>query len=159
MQIEVGSKITLSAHPDPCSGGLRDYEVYRFNNTIISTGDAKVFKYFWKIENFTKRLQAAPVGMGATFSSAVFVISGLNLRLHARTVERKADGDLLYVQLEQLSAWDDELRKTPNVILASGAMYGQMETKKFFRHKIIILNQVSEAIGHKRLFITRTYCL
>uniref|UniRef100_A0A182F464 Uncharacterized protein n=2 Tax=Anopheles albimanus TaxID=7167 RepID=A0A182F464_ANOAL len=123
------------------TGGLRDYEVYRFNNTIISTGDAKVFKYFWKIENFTKRLQAAPVGMGATFSSAVFVISGLNLRLHARTVERKAGGDLLYVQLEQLSAWDDELRKTPNVILASGAMYGQMETKKFFRHKIIILNQ------------------
>ncbi|XP_050094225.1 uncharacterized protein LOC126576947 [Anopheles aquasalis] len=122
------------------TGGLRDYEVYRFNNTIISTGDAKVFKYFWKIENFTKRLQSAPVGIGPTFSSAVFVISGLNLRLHARTVER-AGGDLLYVQLEQLSAWDDELRKTPNVVLASGAMYGQMETKKFFRHKIIILNQ------------------
>ncbi|ETN65423.1 hypothetical protein AND_002811 [Anopheles darlingi] len=122
------------------TGGLRDYEVYRFNNTIISTGDAKVFKYFWKIENFTKRLQTAPVGMGATFSSAVFVISGLNLRLHAKTVE-KPGGNLLYVQLEQLSAWDDELRKTPNVILASGAMYGQMETKKFFRHKIIILNQ------------------
>uniref|UniRef100_A0A2M4ASA0 Putative secreted protein n=1 Tax=Anopheles triannulatus TaxID=58253 RepID=A0A2M4ASA0_9DIPT len=122
------------------TGGLRDYEVYRFNNTIISTGDAKVFKYFWKIEHFTKRLQAASVRNGATFSSAVFVISGLNLRLHARTVER-AGGDLLTVQLEQLSAWDDELRKTPNVILASGAMYGQMETKKFFRHKIIILNQ------------------
>ncbi|XP_058067099.1 uncharacterized protein LOC131216585 [Anopheles bellator] len=122
------------------TGGLRDYEVYRFNNTVISTGDAKVFKYFWKIEHFTKRLRAAPTGRGATFGSAVFVISGLNLRLRARTAT-KADGDVLNVQLEQLSAFDDELRKTPNVILASGALYGQVETKKFFRHKIIILNQ------------------
>ncbi|XP_052860487.1 uncharacterized protein LOC128267641 [Anopheles cruzii] len=122
------------------TGGLRDYEVYRFNNTVISTGDAKVFKYFWKIEHFTKRLRSGPAGKGATFGSAVFVISGLNLRLRASTAT-KADGDVLNVQLEQLSAFDDELRKTPNVILASGALYGQVETKKFFRHKIIILNQ------------------
>uniref|UniRef100_A0A182NQ17 Uncharacterized protein n=1 Tax=Anopheles dirus TaxID=7168 RepID=A0A182NQ17_9DIPT len=122
------------------TGGLRDYEVYRFNNTVISSGDAKVFKYFWKIENFMKRVRAAADTKGATFSSAVFVISGLNLRLHAK-IAKKPSGEVLYVQLEQLSAFDDALRKTPNVILASGALYGQVETTKFFRHKIMILNQ------------------
>ncbi|XP_052900233.1 uncharacterized protein LOC128306686 [Anopheles moucheti] len=122
------------------TGGLRDYEVYRFNNTVISSGDAKVFKYFWKIENFMKRVRAITTLNGATFSSPVFVISGLNLRLHAKTT-MKSNGEVLYVQLEQLSASDDALRKTPNVILASGALYGQVETKKFFRHKIMILNQ------------------
>ncbi|XP_053659391.1 uncharacterized protein LOC128708439 [Anopheles marshallii] len=122
------------------TGGLRDYEVYRFNNTVISSGDAKVFKYFWKIENFMKRVRAITTLNGATFSSPVFVISGLNLRLHAKTII-KSNGEVLYVQLEQLAASDDALRKTPNVILASGALYGQVETKKFFRHKIMILNQ------------------
>uniref|UniRef100_A0A182W870 Uncharacterized protein n=1 Tax=Anopheles minimus TaxID=112268 RepID=A0A182W870_9DIPT len=122
------------------TGGLRDYEVYRFNNTVISSGDAKVFKYFWKIENFMKRVRSTLNINGATFSSPVFVISGLNLRLHAKTV-MKSNGEVLYVQLEQLSASDDALRKTPNVILASGALYGQVETKTFFRHKIMILNQ------------------
>ncbi|XP_050070047.1 uncharacterized protein LOC126558135 [Anopheles maculipalpis] len=123
------------------TGGLRDYEVYRFNNTVISSGDAKVFKYFWKIENFMSRVRAATTSLkGATFSSPVFVISGLNLRLHAKTT-MKPNGEVLHVQLEQLSASDDALRKTPNVILASGALYGQVETKKFFRHKIMILNQ------------------
>uniref|UniRef100_A0A182MQ35 Uncharacterized protein n=1 Tax=Anopheles culicifacies TaxID=139723 RepID=A0A182MQ35_9DIPT len=122
------------------TGGLRDYEVYRFNNTIISSGDAKVFKYFWKIENFMKRVRATTNINGATFSSPVFVISGLNLRLHAKTT-MKSYGEVLYVQLEQLSASDDALRKAPNVILASGALYGQVETKTFFRHKIMILNQ------------------
>lgn len=123
------------------TGGLRDYEVYRFNNTVISSGDAKVFKYFWKIENFMSRVRAATTSTkGATFSSPVFVISGLNLRLHAKTT-LKPNGEVLHVQLEQLSASDDALRKTPNVILASGALYGQVETKKFFRHKIMILNQ------------------
>uniref|UniRef100_A0A182YE27 Uncharacterized protein n=1 Tax=Anopheles stephensi TaxID=30069 RepID=A0A182YE27_ANOST len=123
------------------TGGLRDYEVYRFNNTVISSGDAKVFKYFWKIENFMSRLRAATGAKGATFSSPVFVISGLNLRLHAKTTVKPVHGEVLHVQLEQLSASDDALRKTPNVILASGALYGQVETKKFFRHKIMILNQ------------------
>ncbi|XP_049293634.1 uncharacterized protein LOC125769149 [Anopheles funestus] len=122
------------------TGGLRDYEVYRFNNTVISSGDAKVFKYFWKIENFMKRVRASSNATGATFSSAVFVISGLNLRLHAKTT-MTSNGEVVYVQLEQLLASDDALRKTPNVILASGAHYGQVETKTFFRHKIMILNQ------------------
>uniref|UniRef100_A0AAG5D154 Uncharacterized protein n=1 Tax=Anopheles atroparvus TaxID=41427 RepID=A0AAG5D154_ANOAO len=122
------------------TGGLRDYEVYRFNNTVISSGDAKVFKYFWKIEHFTKRVRSAPDISKATFSSAVFVISGLNLRLHA-SIASKSYGDVLYVQLEQLSSSDDALRKTPNVILLSGKTYGQVQTGTFFRHKIVILNQ------------------
>ncbi|XP_061517858.1 uncharacterized protein LOC1272689 isoform X2 [Anopheles gambiae] len=122
------------------TGGLRDYEVYRFNNTVISSGDAKVFKYFWKIEHFMQRVRSASNMVGATFSSPVFVISGLNLRLHAK-ITTKSVGEILNVQLEQLSASDEALRKTPNVILASGVLYGQMETQKFFRHKIMILNQ------------------
>ncbi|EAA07092.4 AGAP010350-PA, partial [Anopheles gambiae str. PEST] len=118
------------------TGGLRDYEVYRFNNTVISSGDAKVFKYFWKIEHFMQRVRSASNMVGATFSSPVFVISGLNLRLHAK-ITTKSVGEILNVQLEQLSASDEALRKTPNVILASGVLYGQMETQKFFRNFLI----------------------
>lgn len=118
------------------SGGLRDYEVYRFNNTVVSSGDAKVFKYFWKIEHFTQRLQSNLT----TLTSPVFVISGLNLRLKATL---NHDGkDNIYLQVEQLSPMDDELRKKPNVILQEGTLYGAVETKKFLRHKIILLNQV-----------------
>ncbi|KAL9704713.1 hypothetical protein quinque_008231 [Culex quinquefasciatus] len=116
-------------------GGLRDYEVYRFNNTVVSSGDAKVFKYFWKIEHFTQRLQSNLT----TLTSPVFVISGLNLRLKATL---NHDGkDNIYLQVEQLSPMDDELRKKPNVILQEGTLYGAVETKKFLRHKIILLNQ------------------
>ncbi|XP_053669794.1 uncharacterized protein LOC128720165 [Anopheles nili] len=122
------------------TGGLRDYEVYRFNNTIISSGDAKVFKYFWKIEHFMKQIRSSSDINAVSFLSPVFVISGLNLRLHGRTINH-AKGDVFQVQLEQLSAFDDALIKTPNVILAYGALYGQVETKTFFRHTIMILNQ------------------
>ncbi|XP_053685756.1 uncharacterized protein LOC128735289 [Sabethes cyaneus] len=117
------------------TGGLRDYEVYRFNNTIVSSGDAKVFKYFWKIEHFTERLQSNV----SILTSPVFVISGLNLRLKATLNHNGKDN--IYLQLEQLSPMDDELRKKPNVILQEGSLYGGVETKKYLRHKIILLNQ------------------
>lgn len=117
------------------TGGLRDYEVYRFNNTVVSSGDAKVFKYFWKIEHFTERLQSNV----SILTSPVFVISGLNLRLKATLNHESKDN--VYLQVEQLSPMDDELRKKPNVILQEGSLYGGVETKKYLRHKIILLNQ------------------
>lgn len=117
------------------TGGLRDYEVYRFNNTVISSGETKVFKYFWKIEHFTERLQSNV----SVLSSPVFVISGLNLRIKATL---NHDGkDNIYLQVEQLSPLDDEMRKRPNVILQEGSLYDSVETKKFLRHKIVLLNQ------------------
>lgn len=117
------------------TGGLRDYEVYRFNNTVISSGETKVFKYFWKIEHFTERLQSNV----SVLTSPVFVISGLNLRIKATL---NHDGkDNMYLQVEQLSPMDDELRKRPNVILQEGSLYDAVETKKFLRHKIILMNQ------------------
>lgn len=117
------------------TGGLRDYEVYRFNNTVISSGETKVFKYFWKIENFTERLQSN----ASVLTSPVFVISGLHLRIKATL---NHDGkDHMYLQVEQLSPMDDELRKRPNVILQEGSLYDAVETKKFLRHKIILMNQ------------------
>ncbi|EAT32863.1 AAEL014894-PA, partial [Aedes aegypti] len=116
-------------------GGLRDYEVYRFNNTVISSGETKVFKYFWKIERFTERLQSNL----SVLSSPVFVISGLNLRIKATL--NHGEKDNMYLQVEQLSPLDDELRKRPNVILQEGSLYDSVETKKFLRHKIVLLNQ------------------
>ncbi|XP_055624294.1 uncharacterized protein LOC129767423 [Toxorhynchites rutilus septentrionalis] len=117
------------------TGGLRDYEVYRFNNTVVSSGDTKVFKYFWKVDRFTERLQSNV----SSFTSPIFVISGLNLRLKATLNYGKKDH--IYLQVEQLSPMDDELRKKPNVILQEGSLYGGVETKEYLRHKIILLNQ------------------
>lgn len=126
-------------------GGLRDYEVYRFNNTVISSGETKVFKYFWKIERFTERLQSNV----SVLSSPVFVISGLNLRIKATL--NHGEKDNMYLQVEQLSPLDDELRKRPNVILQEGSLYDSVETKKFLRHKIVLLNQVWMVRGFVRI--------
>lgn len=117
------------------TGGLRDYEVNRFNNTVISSGETKVFKYFWKIERFTERLQSNV----SVLTSPVFVISGLNLRIKA-TLNHEGK-DIMYLQVEQLSPMDVELQKRPNVILQEGTLYDAVETKKFLRHKIILMNQ------------------
>ena len=115
--------------------GLRDFEVYKFNNTIVKSGETKIFTYFWRIDNLKTKLK----NNIETLTSPTFSISGLSLRVKATL--NHLNRDYIYLQLEQMPTNETA---TPNVVLESGNLFKDIETKKFFRHKIIILNQVSK---------------
>lgn len=65
--------------------------------------------------------------------------SGLNLRVKATL--NHLNRDYLYLQLESVphTIADDV---SSNIILETGDMFKEIETKKFFRHKIVIMDQV-----------------
>jgi hypothetical protein len=117
----------------PFRMGLRDFEVYKFNNTIVKSGETKLFTYFWRIEKLKSKLKSSIESL----TSPTFSISGLSLRVKATLNHLKRD--YIYLQLEQLPTNEES---TPNVVLESGNLFKDIETKKFFRHKIVILNQV-----------------
>ena len=51
--------------------------------------------------------------------------------------------DFLFLQLESVAY--DTIGDDANVILEAGEQFKEIETKKLFRHKIIILDQVTKA--------------
>lgn len=115
--------------------GPRDFEVYRFNNTILSGKEVQIFTYFWKIENFTTKLK----NNLTEIMSPIFTISGLHLRVKA--ILNHLNRDFLYLQIESVS--QEALLNSSNIILETGNLFQEIEieTKKLFRHKIIILDQ------------------
>lgn len=115
--------------------GPRDFEVHRFNNTIMSGGEVQIFTYFWKIDNFTTKLK----NNLTEIISPIFTISGLHLRVKA--ILNYLNRDLLYLQIESVSL--DVFSNSSNIILETGNLFQEIETKKLFRHKIIILDQAS----------------
>lgn len=115
--------------------GPRDFEVHRFNNTIMSGGEVQIFTYFWKIDNFTTKIK----NNLTEIISPIFTISGLHLRVKA--ILNYLNRDLLYLQIESVSL--DVISNSSNIILETGNLFQEIETKKLFRHKIIILDQAS----------------
>lgn len=115
--------------------GPRDFEVFRFNNTIMSGGEVQIFTYFWKIDNFTTKIK----NNLTEIISPIFTISGLHLRVKA--ILNYLNRDLLYLQIESVSP--DVISDSSNIILETGNLFQEIETKKLFRHKIIILDQAS----------------
>ncbi|XP_037033425.1 uncharacterized protein LOC119072343 [Bradysia coprophila] len=114
--------------------GPRDFEVHKFNNTLLSGGEIRIFTYYWRFENFTSKLKS-----NASFIySPIFSISGLNLRVKATL--NHLNRDYLYLQLESVPhTFADDI--SSNIILETGDMFKEIETKKFFRHKIVIMDQ------------------
>lgn len=50
----------------------RELEVHKFNNTILAGGEIRIFTYYWRIDNFTTKLEANITEI----SSPIFSISG-----------------------------------------------------------------------------------
>lgn len=54
--------------------------------------------------------------------------------------------DYLYLQLESISTTEIHNNKTlsasSNIVLETGTIFKEIETKKLFKHKIVILDQV-----------------
>lgn len=114
--------------------GPRDFEIHKFNNTILSGGDLQIFTYYWKIEEFSIKLKSNK----SFVHSPIFTISGLHLRVKATF--NHLERDYLYLQLESIEM--DNNSKSPNIILKSGDLFKKIEPKKFLKHKIAILDQV-----------------
>lgn len=52
---------------------VREKEILIYNNTLLSEKNLRVFTYYWKIENFTKKIEN---GSGITVDSPAFSIKG-----------------------------------------------------------------------------------
>lgn len=117
--------------------GPRDIEIHRFNNTILSGVDLRIFTYYWRIEHFSQKLKANI----SHINSPIFTISGLHVRVKATL--NYMGRDYLYLQLEPVT--NGTMSDQMNVVLQTGDMFQGIETKVLFKHKIIILDQVS---GH-----------
>lgn len=117
--------------------GPRDFEIYKFNNTILSGNEVQVFTYFWKIENYTARLMAAVEINSTDIYSPAFVISGFNLRIKASL--NHLNRDYLHLRLEETPK---NYTGSSSVILETGDdLFHEIETHTMFRYKIIVLDQ------------------
>lgn len=118
----------------PRKNGPRDFEIYKFNNTILAGHEIQVFTYFWKIENYTEKMRKNSTDL---FSPG-FVISGFNLRLKATL--NHLNRDYLYLRLEETPK--NSTSSSSSVVLETGDdLFHEIETAKMFRHKIIVLDQ------------------
>lgn len=115
--------------------GPRDFEIHKFNNTILSGGDLRIFTYYWKIEQFSIKLKSNI----SIINSPIFSISGLHLRVKA--ILNHMNRDYLYLQLEQVKMVEND--ENTNVILKTGNLFKKIQTNVLFKHKIIILDQVN----------------
>lgn len=115
--------------------GPRDFEIQKFNNTILSGADLQIVTYYWKIEQFSVKVKSNI----STLSSPMFSISGLCL--HVKATFNHLDREYLHLQLEQIMT-DHDINKS-NIVLKTGNMFKKIGSKISFKHKIVILDQVS----------------
>lgn len=97
--------------------------------------DLQIFTYYWKIEQFSMKLKSNI----STISSPIFAISGLFLRVTATF--NHLNRELLHLQLEQVSTEKGTAKS--NIILKTGDLFEKIQAKNAFKHKIVILDQVS----------------
>lgn len=97
--------------------------------------DLQIFTYYWKIEHFSMKLKSNI----STISSPIFAISGLFLRVTATF--NHLNREFLHLQLEQLTT--EKASNKSNIILKTGDLFKKIQTKIAFKHKIVILDQVS----------------
>ncbi|XP_059607566.1 uncharacterized protein LOC132255509 [Phlebotomus argentipes] len=128
-----GKPLLLKSLPSKFSSA-RESEIHKFNNTILSGQETQIFTYYWRIDHYKEKLKRNE----SQVESPAFVISGQNLHVKAELNHLKRD--YLYLQLEQSPR---EVAGNGSIILETGSIFKEIETKKFFRHKIAILDHTS----------------
>ncbi|XP_036326776.1 basic-leucine zipper transcription factor A [Rhagoletis pomonella] len=109
-------------------------EVRKFNNTMLSDREMKVFTYYWKLDNFTERIES---GSSTMVESPVFSIKAkpLQLRAYFQHLHR----DFLYLQLAHASIKSNNRN---NIIIDMGGLFKEIANDNVrFKHKISVLNQ------------------
>ncbi|XP_022215474.2 uncharacterized protein LOC111069639 [Drosophila obscura] len=117
--------------------GVRDEEVNKFNNTMLADQDFKLFTYYWKLDNFTNRIEDLSTN---TVNSPVFSIRGKSLQL--KCIFHYLNRELLNLQLGYAQVPPPGGQK--NIALDMGGMFKTMKhwtDDTPFKHKISILDQ------------------
>ncbi|BFF98690.1 uncharacterized protein DMAD_06776 [Drosophila madeirensis] len=117
--------------------GVRDEEVNKFNNTMLADQDFKLFTYYWKLDNFTSRIEDLST---STVNSPVFSIRGKSLQL--KCTFHYLNRELLNLQLGYAQLLPPGEQK--NIALDMGGIFKTMKhwtDDTPFKHKISILDQ------------------
>lgn len=128
-------KSLYTSRPSYTQLETRADEINTMNNTIRRAGEAKIFTYFWKLENFSKHVDAGP----ADVTSPIFTIADHNLR--AIAVFHHLNRDFLNLRIEEVS--DEFLRqnkKSSIRIESSQVLNRNIDVGRHFRHKIVIMD-------------------
>lgn len=123
--------------------GPREFEIHKFNNTILSGADLQIYTYYWKIEQISGKF----VSNVSTLTSPIFSIAGFYLQVKASFNHMYRD--YLYLQLEQIDV--DNGMAESSIVLNTGDMFRKIEPKIAFKHKIVILDQVSKVTAFPEL--------
>ncbi|XP_017137798.1 uncharacterized protein LOC108152751 [Drosophila miranda] len=116
--------------------GVRDEEVNKFNNTMLADQDFKLFTYYWKLENFTNRIEDLST---SSVNSPIFSIRGKSLQL--RCTFHHLNRELLNLQLGYAHVLPGDQK---NIVLDMGGIFKTMKhwtDGTPFKHKISILDQ------------------
>lgn len=128
-----GKPFLLKSLPSKFSS-TRESEIHKYNNTILSGQETQIFTYYWRIDHYKEKLKKNI----SQVESPTFVISGQNLHVKAELNHLKRD--YLYLQLEQSPK---DVTGNSSIILETGSIFKEIETKKFFKHKIAVLDHTS----------------
>lgn len=132
----------------------REQEVSKYNNTLITNKDVKVYTYYWRMENFTQNIKD---GNSLSIKSPVFSIRGKlfynfklsNLNLFYCILGKAfkitanfqhLNRDYLYLQLEDFSS-SPQLSLGNSIILDTGGLFKEINSDNF-KYKMSILDQV-----------------
>ncbi|XP_037820336.1 uncharacterized protein LOC119609563 [Lucilia sericata] len=113
---------------------IRDQETKKYNNTLITNKDVKVYTYYWRMENFTQNIKT---GNSLSMESPIFSIRGKALKIKA--FFQHLHRDFLYLQLEDCSS-SPQLGSGNSIILDTGAIFKEIKSDNF-KYKMSILDQ------------------
>ncbi|KAM7346599.1 uncharacterized protein ACRADG_006465 isoform 2-T2 [Cochliomyia hominivorax] len=113
---------------------IREQEVNKYNNTLVTNKDVKVYTYYWRMENFTQNIKN---GNSLSMESPIFSIRGKAFKIKA--FFQHLHRDFLYLQLEDYSS-KPLLSLGNSIILETGGMFKEINSDTF-KYKMSILDQ------------------
>ncbi|XP_065365433.1 uncharacterized protein LOC135958455 [Calliphora vicina] len=114
---------------------IREQEVSKYNNTLITNKDVKVYTYYWRMENFTENIKNAN---SLSMESPIFSIRGKAFKIKAYF--QHLHRDFLYLQLEDYSS-APQLSLGNSIILDTGGLFKEINSSDNFKYKMSILDQ------------------
>ncbi|XP_075146340.1 uncharacterized protein LOC142220848 [Haematobia irritans] len=127
--------------PSPPLPSHRSKEIVTNNSTMSNEKDQKIFTYFWKIENFTKKLENS-TGI-STQISPTFSIKDKMLRVKASF--QHMHRDFLFLQLVDMSA-SLHTSSGNSVILDTAGLFKEIQNGHL-KYKMSVIDQNAQRGG------------
>ncbi|XP_013109931.2 uncharacterized protein LOC106088797 [Stomoxys calcitrans] len=106
-------------------------------NNLHNEKDQKIFTYYWKIENFTRKLENGTMGI-STQTSPTFSIKDKTLRVKASF--QHMHRDFLFLQLVDISASLHTSSSGNSVILDTGGLFKEIQNGNL-KYKMSVIDQ------------------